>query len=134
MRLAVATGHEELARTVTGELEEGARRSPANSAAAAALLCRSLVERDPAPALDAVTLYRQTPLRPALAACCEHTAALLAPLGRRNEAIALLNDAAAIHADTDAIADALASTAPSANSAPAATASPRRAPPSAGNH
>ena len=106
VRLAVATGREELARTVTGELEEGARRSPANSAAAAALLCRSLVERDPAPALDAVSRYRQTPLRPALAACCEHTAALLAPLGRRNEAIALLNDAAAIHADTDAIADA----------------------------
>jgi class 3 adenylate cyclase/DNA-binding CsgD family transcriptional regulator len=106
VRLAVATGHEELARTVTGELEEGARRSPANSAAAAALLCRSLVERDPAPALDAVTRYRQTPLRPALAACCEHTAALLAPLGRRNEAIALLNDAAAIHTDTDANADA----------------------------
>ena len=106
VRLALATGHEELARTVTGELEEGARRSPANSAAAAALLCRSLVERDPAPALDAVTRYRQTPLRPALAACCEHTAALLAPLGRRNEAIALLNDAAAIHADTDANADA----------------------------
>jgi DNA-binding CsgD family transcriptional regulator len=106
VRLAVATGREELARTVTGELEEGARRTPANSAAAAALLCRSLVERDPAPALDAVARYRQTQLRPALAACCEQTAALLAPLGRRDEAIALLNDAAAIHSDTDATADA----------------------------
>ncbi len=90
VRLAVAAGRDELARSVTADLEEGARRSPAASATGAALLCRGLVERDPDQALAAVPKYRQTPLRPDLAACCEHAAAVVAAAGRREEAITLL--------------------------------------------
>ena len=47
VRLALGAGRDELADSVTAELEEGARRSPAASAAGAALLCRGLVEHDP---------------------------------------------------------------------------------------
>ena len=50
--------------------------------------------------------YRQTPLRPDLAACCEDAAGVLAAAGRRDEAVALLHEAAAIHADIGAAADA----------------------------
>ena len=46
VRHAVAAGRHDLADAVTAELEEGARRCPAASAAAAALLCRGLVHRD----------------------------------------------------------------------------------------
>jgi DNA-binding CsgD family transcriptional regulator len=105
VRLAVAAGRDDLARTVTAELEEGARRSPAASAAGAALQCRSLVERDPDLALEAVARYRETPLRPDVAACCEDAAGVLAAAGRRDEAVELLRDAVAIYADLDAGGD-----------------------------
>ena len=106
VRIAVAAGHDALAREVTADLEEGVRRSPAASAAATALLCRGLVERDPNVALAAVARYRETPLRPDLATCCETTAELLANSARREDAIALLSEAATIHADTEARGDA----------------------------
>jgi class 3 adenylate cyclase/DNA-binding CsgD family transcriptional regulator/tetratricopeptide (TPR) repeat protein len=105
VRLAVGAGRDELADAVTVELEKGARRTPAASAVGAALLCRGLVERDPAPALEAMARYRETPLRPDLAVCCEDAARLLAAAGRRDEAVALLHEAAGIHANLDATAD-----------------------------
>ena len=105
-RLATAAGRHQLARTVTTDIEEGARRSPADSAAAAALQCRGLVERDPDLLLDAVTRYRETGRRPERAACCEDAAQLLAVANRQDEAITLLREAAAINADIDASADA----------------------------
>ena len=106
VRLAVAAGRHDLADAVTTDLEEGARRSPAASAAGAALQCRGLVEQDPDMLLDAVARYRETPLRPDLAACCEDAAGVLAAAGRRDEAIKLLHEAATIDADIDARADA----------------------------
>jgi class 3 adenylate cyclase/DNA-binding CsgD family transcriptional regulator/tetratricopeptide (TPR) repeat protein len=106
VRHAVAAGRDELADSVTAELEEGARRSPVASAAAAARLCRGLVQRDPDMLLDAVALYRETPLRPELAAACEDAAGSLAVADRRDEAIALLHDAASIHDEIHAAADA----------------------------
>ncbi|MGH9261353.1 MAG: helix-turn-helix transcriptional regulator, partial [Acidimicrobiales bacterium] len=106
VRGAVAAGRDQLAGEVTAELEEGARRSPTDSAAGAALLCRGLVERDPELLLEAVVRYRKTALRPDLAACCEDAALLLAASSRRDEAVALLDEAATIHLEVDAAADA----------------------------
>jgi DNA-binding CsgD family transcriptional regulator len=105
VRQALAAGRDELASAVTTELEEGALRSPASSAAGAALLCRGLVEHDPHLLLDAVARYREIPLRPDLARCCEDAAGLLATTSRRQEAITLLHEAAAIYAEIDAAAD-----------------------------
>jgi DNA-binding CsgD family transcriptional regulator len=106
VRHALAAGRTELASAVTAELEEGARRSPATSAAAAGRLCRGLVEHDPDVLLEAVAQYRETPLRPDLAAACEDAAGLLAAANRRDEAVTLLHEVATIHDETDAAADA----------------------------
>ena len=105
VRLATATARDALAASVTRELEEGARRSPAASAAGAAQQCRGLVERDPNVALAAVARYQTTPLRPDLATCDESAAELLIAAGRRNEAVALLLEAATIHAELDSAGD-----------------------------
>src|SRR5205807_1989936 len=99
VRLAVAGDRHNLAQEVTEVMEEGARRSPALSAAAAARRCRGLFERDPEALLEAVALLRKTPLRPHLAACCEDAAVVLAEQGRRDEAVALLDETATIHID-----------------------------------
>ena len=105
VRLAVAAGRDDLAREVTETIEEGARRSPALSVAAAARRCRGLLERDPEALLEATALYRKTPLRPDLAACCEDAATVLAESGRRDEAVVLLDETATIHLDTGATGD-----------------------------
>jgi DNA-binding CsgD family transcriptional regulator len=104
-RLAVAGGRHDLALEVTEAMDEGARRSPALSAVAAARCCRGLLDRDPAPLLEACELYRKTPLRPDLAACCEDTADILVEQDRRDETVVLLDEAAAIHVDTGATGD-----------------------------
>jgi class 3 adenylate cyclase/DNA-binding CsgD family transcriptional regulator len=105
VRLAVKLRRDELARSVTADLEEGARRTPARSAAAAALQCRGLLNGDPDVILEAAATYRETPLRPALAACCEDAADMLTATDRRDEAIAMLSEAAAIYGDLDAAGD-----------------------------
>ena len=105
VHLAVAAGRADLARDVTEAMEEGARRSPALSAAAAARACRGLFDRNPAALNEACALYRKTPLRPDLAACCEDAAEVLAEQDRREEAVELLDEAAAIHIDTGASGD-----------------------------
>ena len=105
VRGAVAAGRAQLAGEVTAELEEGARRSPTEGAAGAALLCRGLVEQDPEMLVEAVARYRKTGLRPERAACCEDAAGVLVASGRRDEAVALLEEAATIHLEVDAAAD-----------------------------
>lgn len=106
MRCAVAAGRDQIAGEVAAELAEGARRSPTDGAAGAALLCRGLVQQDPELLVEAVARYRRTALRPDLAACCEDAAVVLAAGGRRDEAVALLEEAATIHLDIEAAADA----------------------------
>jgi DNA-binding CsgD family transcriptional regulator/tetratricopeptide (TPR) repeat protein len=105
VRLAVAAGRVDLAQEVTEAIAEGARRSPALSVAAAARRCRGLLDRDPEALLEAVALLRKTPLRPDLAACCEDAAVVLAERDRRDEAVALLDEAATIHVDIGATGD-----------------------------
>ena len=102
VRLAIDAGRADLAETVTEAMEIGARNTPAASATATAVLCRAMVGRDPERALEAMGWYRKTSLRPALAICCEETAALLGAAGRRDEAVALLREAAAILTEIDA--------------------------------
>jgi class 3 adenylate cyclase/DNA-binding CsgD family transcriptional regulator len=105
VRRALAAGRYDLADAVTADLEEGARRSPVTSAAAAGCLCRGLVDGDPDMLVDSVAKYRETPLRPELAASCEDAARVLVAASRRDEAVALLDEAAAIYDDIDAAAD-----------------------------
>ncbi len=105
-RLAHEHGRDDLAEEATASLEEGTRRTPALSARAAALQCRGIVNSDATMLLDAVACFRQTPLQPALAICCEDAANVLATHERRGEAVSLLSEAAAIHALTGAVGEA----------------------------
>ena len=106
VRSALAVGRTDLARAITDDLEEGARRTPAASAIGAARLCRGLLDRDPTALLEAVGHYRRTALGPDLAVCCEATAGVMAERGQQDDAISLLREAAALYADFDAAADA----------------------------
>lgn len=105
VRLAVRLGRDDLAEEVTTSAEEGRERSPAISAAATALQCRAMTERDPARMLAAVDLWRTVPTFPPLASACEDAAALLIAVDRKPEAAAILDEAAAIHARSGATAD-----------------------------
>ncbi len=105
VRLAVRQDRSDLAEDVTLSLEEGSRRSPALSAAASALQCRGIVERDADMLLEATALFRSTPLRPALAICCEDAASVLAEHRRLDEAIELLAEAALIHVGNGAVGE-----------------------------
>jgi ATP/maltotriose-dependent transcriptional regulator MalT len=105
VRLAASAGRIDLAAAVTEELELGAQRSPARSAAGAALLCRAIVETELGRALEAVACYRQTPLRPALATACEVAADIAAQTSRRDDAVDLLREASAIAQQLDATYD-----------------------------
>jgi DNA-binding CsgD family transcriptional regulator len=57
------------------------------------LRCQALVDSDVEPMIEAVALARQTPLLVEHAGACEDAAKLLAPAGRRDEAVALLSEA-----------------------------------------
>ncbi|MEO5900689.1 MAG: AAA family ATPase, partial [Ilumatobacteraceae bacterium] len=105
-RLALERGRRDLAAEVGASVEEGSHRSPATSATASSLQCRGMIGSDPDLLVEAAGLFRSTPLRPALATCCEDAAAALVAHDRFGEAIALLNEAAGIHADTAALAEA----------------------------
>lgn len=93
VRLAMAGGATALAAAVTGEVEEGARRSGARSAAGAALCCRGLVEDDPDTLLAAVEQLRLTAFRVELARALELAGLALGRAGRCPEAVAALEEA-----------------------------------------
>jgi class 3 adenylate cyclase/DNA-binding CsgD family transcriptional regulator len=101
-RLAHTRGRDRLAEEVTASLEEGSRRSPATSASASAMQSRGIIDDNPAKLLEAVDLFRLTPLRPALAICCEDAAVVHADQGQPDQAVALLDEAAAIYSDIGA--------------------------------
>jgi class 3 adenylate cyclase/DNA-binding CsgD family transcriptional regulator len=105
-RLAYSRGRNDLAEEVTASLEEGGRRSAVISASASALQCRGIIDHDRNRLVDAVNLFRLTPLRPARAVCCEDAAAVHVDESRPDEAIELLNEAAAIYGDIGAYGDA----------------------------
>jgi DNA-binding CsgD family transcriptional regulator len=106
VRLALDQDRADLAEHAITALEETVRRRPAPSTIAAALQARGLLQRDMTMVLDAVERYRATMLRPALALCCEDAAGVLMASGSdQAEALSLLTEAAAIHAETGASGD-----------------------------
>ena len=105
VRLATRLGDSGLANAVADETAVLATRSTVLSASAVAHRCAGLAAQDAEQLMAAVAEYRLTPRRVELAACCEETAGLLIAAGRIDEAIALLNEAAAIHIGSRATAE-----------------------------
>lgn len=95
VRLALAAGERERARSVTEELERSVGRSPTATATGLALRCRGLLDDDPDVLLEAVAAHRDGPRPYQLAAACEEAGTALIRAARANEAVASLSEAAA---------------------------------------
>ncbi len=104
-RLAMACGRVDFARTVTDSIAEGARRCPVTSGHAYALQAGGIVDNDPGQLVDAVAMFRETPLRLAHATCCDDAAAALTTAGRNEKAIEMLTEAVYIYSAAGAFAD-----------------------------
>jgi DNA-binding CsgD family transcriptional regulator len=98
VRLAIATGDREVARTAARacQAEAAAETQPAR-AAAASLRCQGLLESDPAPLRDAVAHYRTVGPAVELPAAAEDLAVVLAERGQHEEARAALNEAVRLY-------------------------------------
>ena len=105
VRMALASGDQQRALSVTDELERSARRSPTPTARGLALRCRGLVDDDPEVLLEAVAAHRDGPRPYPLAAACEDTGIALGRTGRADEAVPLLNEAIAIYDRLGAVRD-----------------------------
>lgn len=106
VRLACVNGETSLANSVASEVAAISEQSSSRSARAVALRCRGLVDRDPNPLSEAVTLYQATARNFELAGCCEDAAAVLFNRQRIAEAVPLLDEAAAIYAGNGSGMDA----------------------------
>jgi len=94
VRLALAAGDEQLARTAARACqEEAAAETRPARAAAASLRCQGLLQSDPAPLRDAVAHYRTNGPAASLPAAAEDLAVVLAGHGQRDEARAALTEA-----------------------------------------
>jgi len=103
VRLAIAAGDREMARTAARACqEEAAAETRPARAAAASLRCQGLLESDPAPLRDAVAHYRTAGPAADLPAAVEDLAAVLAARGRPDEARAALNEAVGLYQALDA--------------------------------
>jgi class 3 adenylate cyclase/DNA-binding CsgD family transcriptional regulator len=105
VRLAMACGRLEFARTVADSLQEGSHRAPILSGQAFAMHADGLVGADLNRLVEAVEMFRKTPLRVAFADCCHDAAAALSAAHRDVEAIAMLVDAAAVYSAAGAAWD-----------------------------
>jgi DNA-binding CsgD family transcriptional regulator len=94
VRLAIAAGDQQMARTAAGacEAEAAAETQPAR-AARASLRCQGLLRSDPGPLREAVAHYRTVGPAAELPAATEDLAAVLAERGQQEEARAALNEA-----------------------------------------
>ena len=94
VRLAMATGDHQMARTAAQACqEEAAAETQPARAATASLRCQGLLKSDPLPLRDAVGHYRTVGPAAELPAALEDLAAVLAERGQEEEARAELNDA-----------------------------------------
>jgi DNA-binding CsgD family transcriptional regulator len=94
VRLAVAAGDQQLARTAARACQdEAAAETRPARAAGASLRCQGLLTGDPAALRDAVAHYRTAGPAVELPAAAEDLAAVLAERGRLDEARAALNEA-----------------------------------------
>jgi DNA-binding CsgD family transcriptional regulator len=105
IRLALATGDRARARAVADELERAAARSSSVTATAVAVQGRGLVEDDPDLLVEAVARYRAAVRRLDLTAACEDAATAMFGRAREDEAVALLDEAAAVHLELGAHRD-----------------------------
>jgi DNA-binding NarL/FixJ family response regulator/predicted transcriptional regulator len=102
IRLSVAAGDLDHARTVATDMEQLAGQSSSRSGAAAALRARGLAEQDPDRLVAAAEAYLQTHNLPEIVAACEDATTRLLDSGREEEAAKLLKNAATIHLRTNA--------------------------------
>jgi DNA-binding CsgD family transcriptional regulator len=93
VRLALALGHRDIAAEVAEAVAAGVALAPeVPTVRSLALRCQALVDGDVEPMIEAVALARKTPLLIEHAGACEDAAGLLARIGRRDEATALLTE------------------------------------------
>jgi DNA-binding CsgD family transcriptional regulator len=98
VRLAMATGHRQVAQTATLACqEEAAAEAQPARAAAASWRCQGLLSADPVPLRDAVAHYRRVGPAVELPAAVEDLAAVLAQRGQHEEARGALNEAVALY-------------------------------------
>jgi DNA-binding CsgD family transcriptional regulator len=103
VRLAMATGDRQTARTAAQACqEEAAAETQPARAAAASLRCQGLLRSDPVPLRAAVAHYRTVGPGVELPAAAEDLAAVLAERGRREEARAALNEAVTLYGSLNA--------------------------------
>ncbi len=95
-RLAVAQDDQQFAADVVATIELHAERTPVTSVRAVARQCRGLLDRDPGPILESVSLLRGSQFLPLFAEACEDAANLLTANGHREQRIALLREAATV--------------------------------------
>ncbi|TMC49430.1 MAG: hypothetical protein E6J14_07965 [Chloroflexi bacterium] len=96
IRLSGSTADRALVGRVLTAVDRTAARAMIPSARAAALRCRGLAERDPSLMQRAVDAYLSTPRRVDLAATCRDAATVLAARDRRDEAVAMAEEARSI--------------------------------------
>jgi DNA-binding CsgD family transcriptional regulator len=98
VRLAMATGDRQMARTAARACqEEAAAETRPARAAAASLRCQGLLRSDPVPLRDAVAHYRAVGPAVELPAAVEDLAAVLAERGEHEQARAALNEAVTLY-------------------------------------
>ena len=103
VRLAMATGDRQVARTAARACqEEAAAETQPARAAAASLRCEGLLSADPVPLQDAVAHYRTVGPAVELPAAVEDLAAVLAERGQHEEARAALNEAITLYESLNA--------------------------------
>ena len=102
VRMALVAGDRQRAVSVTEELEHSAERSPTPTTRGLALRCRGLLDEDADVLLDAVAAHRDGPRPYQLAVACEDAGIALGRIGRADEAVQLLNEAATGYERLDA--------------------------------
>ena len=105
VRLALAVGDPQCARSVTEELERSAAITATTTARGFALRCRGLLDDDVGVLLEAVAAHRVGPRPYPLAAACEDAGIALARTANSSDAESLLDESMAIYEQLDAVHD-----------------------------
>jgi DNA-binding CsgD family transcriptional regulator len=101
----LAAGDRQRATSVTEELEHSAGRSVSPTARGLALRCRGLLDDDAEVLLESVAAHRDGPRPYQLGVACEDAAIALGRIGRTDEAVPLLSEAATAYERLEAVWD-----------------------------